>query len=203
VCPYATPKACEDKRLRTRDVDDRDGQRIRGGRRSSVLFHYEDVSAVPIEGTRSIKQRTRRRFEVTLSRTRVIALIAGLVGMFALTPAMAQSSPDGGSFNLKLYAIKGDLDGNGSSPRLQIIAEGHLDCPEGSTPEKDAACEDLSTAHGFIDRIAEGPGFCTQEYSPVYAVAEGRWKGETRLFGKVFDNRCTAVKATGGHLFQI
>lgn len=141
-------------------------------------------------------------FEVTQSRTRVIALIVGLVGMFALTPAMAQSPPDDGSFNLRLYDIKGALDGHGSPPHIEIIAEGHLECPHGGA-EKDAACEDLIAAHGFIDRIAEGSGFCTQEYSPVYAVAEGRWKGEIRLFGKVFDNRCAAVRATGGDLFDL
>jgi hypothetical protein len=151
----------------------------------------------------SITSTDKETFEVTQSRTRAIALVVGLIGMFALTPAVAHTSPDDGSYNLKLYAIKGDLDGYGSRPHLKIIAEGHLDCPKGSTPGKGAACEDLGAVHGFIDRIAEGPEVCTQEYSPVYAVAEGRWKGETRLFGKVFDNRCIAVRATGGDLFRI
>jgi len=125
--------------------------------------------------------------------------------MFALTPAAAQTSDEArfSSLTLTLYTVKGTPSEHGS--RLEKIADGTLRCrPAGGDHHRPrAACNDMRKVNGFIDLIGDVQQPCTGEYAPVYAVAEGYWQGDARLFGKVYPNRCEAVRSTGGSLFDI
>ncbi|MEV7003989.1 SSI family serine proteinase inhibitor [Streptomyces sp. NPDC093982] len=124
--------------------------------------------------------------------------------MFVLSPAVAQTSSEQGAYTITLYAVKGDSPYETES-HLERIDSATLRCsPDGgSHKNKRAACNDLRDVNGFIDLIRSEPGYCPFEFSPVYAVAEGQWKGEARRFGKVFINRCVANRETGGAVFEI
>jgi hypothetical protein len=124
--------------------------------------------------------------------------------MFVLSPAAAQTVREGSTYTLTLYAVKGDSPYDADS-HLERIAGATLRCsPDGDRRKKErAACNDLRDVNGFIDLIRREPGYCPLEFSPVYAVAEGRWEGEIRRFGKVFVNRCVANRETGGAVFEI
>lgn len=134
---------------------------------------------------------------------RVMAVCVSLGGAFASAPAAAHSFSEQGSYTLTLYAVKGTP--YDSDAPFHRIASGTLRCgPDGGSHRAPrAACDDLRAANGFIDLVPEASGPCSSENAPVYAVAEGRWKGEPRLFGKVFSNRCIAVRSTGGAVFRI
>ncbi|MBO8199421.1 SSI family serine proteinase inhibitor [Streptomyces smyrnaeus] len=132
-----------------------------------------------------------------------MAICVALGGAFASAPAAAHSFSEQGSYTLTLYAVKGTP--YDSDAPFHRIASGTLRCgPDGGSHRAPrAACDDLRAANGFIDLVPEASGPCSSENAPVYAVAEGRWKGEPRLFGKVFSNRCIAVRSTGGAVFRI
>lgn len=84
------------------------------------------------------------------------------------------------------------------------IANSSLSCsPDGgSHPNPVAACEQLSKVDGRIEGIPEDPGPCTQEFNPVIVSASGTWNGEPRHYKQEFSNRCVAVRATGGVIFD-
>ncbi|HEU5158141.1 MAG TPA: SSI family serine proteinase inhibitor [Streptosporangiaceae bacterium] len=88
------------------------------------------------------------------------------------------------------------------------LAEATLTCPPtkedaGTHPNPAAACEQLTQANGWIDAIPEDPGACTQEFRPVIVAATGTWNGEPRHYKQEFSNRCVAVRATGGVIFDL
>ena len=90
----------------------------------------------------------------------------------------------------------------------QTIAEATLTCPPdgedgGSHPNPTAACGQLTEADGWIERIPEAPGPCTKEHLPVIVSATGTWNGEPRHYKQEFSNRCVAVRATGGVIFDL
>jgi Subtilisin inhibitor-like len=90
----------------------------------------------------------------------------------------------------------------------ELIAEATLTCPAGgadagSHPDPVAACRQLTQANGWIEAIPEAPGPCTQEYLPVIVAATGTWNGESRHYKQEFSNRCVAVRATGGVIFEL
>jgi hypothetical protein len=85
------------------------------------------------------------------------------------------------------------------------IASASLTCPPddgGSHPSPAAACEQLSRVDGRIEGIPEDPGPCTLELNPVIVAASGTWNGEPRYYKQEFSNRCVAVRATGGVIFD-
>jgi hypothetical protein len=90
----------------------------------------------------------------------------------------------------------------------ETIAEATLTCPPnseeaGSHPNPTAACSQLTQADGWIEAIPEAPGPCTQEHLPVIVTATGTWNGEPRHYKQEFSNKCIAVRATGGVIFDI
>jgi hypothetical protein len=86
----------------------------------------------------------------------------------------------------------------------ELIAEASLTCEPagGSHPNPEAACEQLNKVDGRIEDIPEDPGPCTQEFNPVIVAASGTWRGEERDYKQEFSNRCVAVRATGGVIFD-
>jgi subtilisin inhibitor-like len=89
----------------------------------------------------------------------------------------------------------------------ETIAEATLTCPPnsddgGSHPNPTGACEQLTQADGRIEAIPEAPGPCTREHNPVIVAAAGTWNGEPRHYKQEFSNRCIAIRATGGVLFD-
>jgi hypothetical protein len=90
----------------------------------------------------------------------------------------------------------------------QLIAEATLICPPndengGSHPNPAAACEQLTQADGRIEAVPEDSGPCTREHNPVIVTATGTWNGEPRHYKQEFSNRCIAVRATGGVIFDL
>jgi len=86
----------------------------------------------------------------------------------------------------------------------EVIARASLTCPPDgcSHPNPAAACEQLNKADGRIEGIPEDPGPCTKEFNPVIVAAAGTWNGEPRFYKQEFSNRCVAVRATGGVIFD-
>ncbi len=84
------------------------------------------------------------------------------------------------------------------------IASASLTCPPDgcSHPNPVTACEQLSRVDGEIEGIPEDPGPCTLEFNPVIVAASGTWNGEPRHYKQEFSNRCSAVRATGGVIFD-
>jgi hypothetical protein len=64
------------------------------------------------------------------------------------------------------------------------------------------ACAQLAKAYGDIAAIPAADGMCTLEYAPVTVRAMGFWLGQSKMYEKTFSNRCTAIRDTGGHLFN-
>ncbi|MGH3971760.1 MAG: SSI family serine proteinase inhibitor [Pseudonocardiaceae bacterium] len=91
-----------------------------------------------------------------------------------------------------------------SSASGELIASASLTCPpDGNAhPNPVAACEQLSRVDGRIEGIPEDPGPCTLEFNPVIVAASGTWNGEPRHYKQEFSNRCVAVRATGGVIFD-
>lgn len=100
-----------------------------------------------------------------------------------------------GSFTLSITSAHGG----------ETIASASLTCPPdgGSHPNPAAACEQLSRVDGRIEGIPEDPGVCTREFRPVIVAASGTWNGEPRQYKQEFSNRCVAVRATGGVIFNL
>jgi hypothetical protein len=86
----------------------------------------------------------------------------------------------------------------------QVLASASLTCnPDGgSHPNPATACEQLTQANGFIEKIPPEEGACTREFKPVILKASGTWDGEDRQFEFEFSNRCVGVKETGGEIFD-
>jgi hypothetical protein len=86
-----------------------------------------------------------------------------------------------------------------------VIAKASLTCPPngGTHPNPVTACEQLSRADGRIEGIREDPGPCTLEFTPVIVAASGTWNGEPRHYKQEFSDRCVAIRATGGVIFDL
>ena len=105
------------------------------------------------------------------------------------------AAPSQGSFSLSITSVATG----------ETIANASLTCPPngGSHPNPVAACEQLSRVDGRIEGIPEDPGPCTLEFNPVIVAATGTWNGEPRHYKQEFSNRCVAVRATGGVIFDL
>lgn len=144
------------------------------------------------------------------------------VGLPAVAPYTVQLDLDGtiGTEGIEVIGARRseriDLPGETPQPRgsftLSItsatsgerIASASLTCPPGggSHPNPDAACEQLSQAGGRIEAVPDDPGPCTTEFDPVIVAASGSWNGQPRHYKQEFSNRCVAVRATGGVIFD-
>lgn len=87
----------------------------------------------------------------------------------------------------------------------ETIAKASLSCESkgSSHPDPVTACKQLSRADGRIEDVPEDPGPCTKELRPVIVAATGTWNGESRDYKQEFANRCVAVRATGGVIFDL
>jgi hypothetical protein len=78
-----------------------------------------------------------------------------------------------------------------------------LTCPSGHWHHQGAkACRQLAAAGGDPAAIAPNQGACPMVYDPLTVRAKGIWGGTYYEFEAAFGNRCEAVAATGGHLFD-
>jgi len=75
-----------------------------------------------------------------------------------------------------------------------LLAEAELWCNSdgGTHPDPAAACAALGAAGGDPANIPPTPGFCTMQYDPVTAVAQGYWQGgvQTISFQQTYGNAC-------------
>jgi hypothetical protein len=83
---------------------------------------------------------------------------------------------------------------------LSFITQASLTClPTGGTHVNALrACMDLMLADGDFDALrGDRYQVCTQEYEPVVATAEGRWRDRVVAWQRVFGNACTLDAETG------
>ncbi|WP_067485669.1 SSI family serine proteinase inhibitor [Actinomadura hibisca] len=66
----------------------------------------------------------------------------------------------------------------------------------GKHPKAAEACAELARSGGRFEH-AHGDGFCTLEYAPVIAEAEGRWAGRPVRFRREYSNGCVMRAYTG------
>lgn len=151
----------------------------------------------------------------------VVGCVSGL-GLPAVAPYVVRLDLDGtiGTHGIEVIGAsrseKIDISSYPAGPQASFalsissvtsgepIANASLTCPPdgGSHPNPVTACEQLSRANGQIEGIPEDPGPCTLEFNPVIVAASGTWNGEPRHYKQEFSNRCVAVRATGGVIFD-
>ncbi|MFC0041442.1 SSI family serine proteinase inhibitor [Actinomadura rayongensis] len=72
--------------------------------------------------------------------------------------------------------------------------------PAGGThPQAARACAELARGGGKVDRPSDGV-FCTMDYAPVTASAQGRYGRGSVRFSKEYSNACV-MRARTGTLF--
>jgi hypothetical protein len=74
-----------------------------------------------------------------------------------------------------------------------------LDCSPagGGHPKAAKACAALKDAGGKPNRLERHHDACTQEFAPVDAAIDGKWKGRTVRWTRHFANTCQLIRATG------
>lgn len=123
-----------------------------------------------------------------------LAVATAMVSIPLATPVAAAASGPVGSYVLSVVSA----DGLGPS----VSATLWCDPDEGTHPDPVQACDQLRRVHGEVARLPERPGPCTLEYAPVRVIAHGSWKGERRDYARTYPNRCAAIRATGGVVFD-
>lgn len=98
-----------------------------------------------------------------------------------------------GSYSLRIVKPDGEL-----------LARKSLTCRPagGSHPNPEKACSQLAEVDGEIAKIEPINTPCPKIFDPVVLIAEGTWKGRDRGFKQEYGNKCEAVAATGGVLFD-
>lgn len=147
----------------------------------------------------TLKRSVRR----TLTRTMVVAVcvlgIAGAVPAADALPQRIMPEPDMvlRPANTDVFTLT--VRGKGKPDR-----GAHLTCAPtgGNHPSPRKACEQLDAAGGEVAEIPADDGMCTAEYQPVTVIARGVWRGQQRTYQQEFPNHCTAVRDTGGVLFN-
>ena len=132
--------------------------------------------------------------------TRTLVAAVCLAGLAVAVPAIAKvTSPDmvvrpGAPDSFSLTSR--DADGS--------VRDAVLSCVPlaGNHPASRAACRQLTGVRGQVSQIPPRHTLCTTEYDPVTVTAHGTWQGGPRTYSKEFSNRCTAVRDTGGVLFD-
>ncbi|MGH3648915.1 MAG: SSI family serine proteinase inhibitor [Micromonosporaceae bacterium] len=150
--------------------------------------------------------KLRRSVRRTLVRTMVVA--AAALGVAAAMPAVAGVLP--AVPQLAVPEPEMVLRANTDAYALTVRAEGEptravqLICAPtgGNHPSPRKACEQLDAASGEVAAIPPTGGMCTTEYRPVTVTARGAWRGHPRHYQHEFPNLCTAVRDTGGVLFD-
>ncbi|ORY07640.1 subtilisin inhibitor [Basidiobolus meristosporus CBS 931.73] len=89
---------------------------------------------------------------------------------------------------------------SGSSPSGQRLSQVVLDChPMGGThPHSAQACSALDKANGYFDKLSSNGAFCTDNFEPITATAEGNGYGHPTHFTKTYSNRCALVSESDG-----
>lgn len=68
----------------------------------------------------------------------------------------------------------------------------------GSHPTPQAACDEIALAGGDFNRLPDKTGeYCTMQYQPVTASAEGRWKCKDVKWTQTYGNLCLLRIDTG------
>jgi hypothetical protein len=132
----------------------------------------------------------------------VAVTAACLAPLSGAAPAMAAASHDAATsydpVGVYILAIAPD-DGTAAPLAASTLLCG----PDGGAHAGAAtACAQLRRAQGRVDRVPADPGPCTQEYAPVRVTATGTWNRRHHEFTRTYENRCLAVRATGGVLFD-
>lgn len=119
--------------------------------------------------------------------TRLSGALLAVALPFAVT-GVASASPD-----TSLTLTVAVPDGSAESVRLTCQP------PGGTHPNATRACAELLAAQGDFNDLPgnQEPGFCTMEYRPVIAVAEGTWRGKPVSWEAEFGNDCTLHTVTG------
>jgi hypothetical protein len=119
--------------------------------------------------------------------TRLSGALLAVALPFAVT-GVASASPD---TSLTLTVAVPD----GSAESVELAC----DPPGGTHPNAKRACAELHAAQGDFDALPDNQeqAFCTMEYQPVTAVAEGTWHGEPVRWAREFGNKCSLRTATG------
>ncbi|MFI6501946.1 SSI family serine proteinase inhibitor [Nonomuraea typhae] len=133
-------------------------------------------------------------------RTKQLAAVAILATAATYAPQALTASPAvassqaGGIFRLAVTSLSGAVPARTAT----------LTCtPDGGTHgDAVSACDQLRAADGRIDAIPEQPGYCTMESAPVRVSARGFWNGDHRRYARTFENRCLAIRATGGSVLN-
>jgi hypothetical protein len=123
--------------------------------------------------------------------TRLSGALLAVALPFAVT-GVASASPD---TSLTLTVAVPD----GSAESVELACD-----PAGGThPNAKAACAELHAAQGDFSALPanQAPAYCTMEYQPVTAVAEGTWHGEPVKWSREFGNDCE-LHASTGPVFQ-
>lgn len=112
-----------------------------------------------------------------------VVLAGGLLG--GVAPASATPSAYG-DVVLTIH------QGEDTSAPVRAEVELWCDPDGGSHPDPAAACAALAAAGGDPAAISPTSGFCTAQYDPVTAVAQGYWSGggQTISFRKTYGNAC-------------
>lgn len=133
----------------------------------------------------------------TVIRSAVTALLA--TGLLAATAAPATGSDTVAAHHLPEGGFTLAVEPEGGGVRTSV----KLRCPDGGThPDPRAACADLAGVDGRVADIEPRSGICTRQYEPVTVSAYGLWRGLPRAYKEQFANRCEAVHATGGNVFD-
>lgn len=120
--------------------------------------------------------------------TRLSGALLAVALPFAVT-GVASASPSLSLLTLTVAAP------DGSAESVELVC----DPPSGTHPNARRACAELHAAQGDFDALPDHqePAFCTMEYQPVTAVAEGTWRGEPVRWAREFGNKCSLRTATG------
>lgn len=141
----------------------------------------------------------KRSIRRTLTRTMVVAVC--VLGLGGGMPAVAGevAVPE-----MKLRPVVTDAYALSVQPSNEPARQVSLSCAPtgGSHPSPRRACEQLNAARGRAEHVPPAGGMCTTEYDPVTVSASGVWRGQRREYRQEFPNHCTAVRDTGGVLFD-
>ncbi|MGH3714120.1 MAG: SSI family serine proteinase inhibitor [Micromonosporaceae bacterium] len=142
-----------------------------------------------------------RRSSVRKTITRTLVAGVCVLGLTGTMPAVAEEAdrPD-----MVLRPVATNVFS------LSVRADGEptrhasLSCapPSGSHPKPRKSCEQLDAARGEVSEIPATGDMCTAEFDPVTVSASGVWRGQRREYQQEFPNLCSAVRDTGGALFD-
>ncbi|MFB7279282.1 SSI family serine proteinase inhibitor [Streptomyces hydrogenans] len=130
------------------------------------------------------------------------ALLAAL--LLAAPAVDASPAPDPGTGTALRLTVTGPApattapspDGAAPAAPAARTVTLHCDPAGGDHPRAAAACDDLDTSAGRVER-APGDTACVLLYDPVEVRAEGVWRGRPVSFARTYGNTCELHARTG------